>query len=327
MVIDENLSRRLWAMRAIAIFSVICAHCSLQVTDDENLLQYEAHVLSNFGTLGVGVFFFLSGFFFHPWKIHNFRKYIRNYIIPWVISATMVYLYVTLRKGTVNVANCALFILGYGTLYYFMTDLVIIQGIMSVLVRIIKKSSWIYVFCTAINLAALYADKQGLSFAPTVYLNPCIFISFFALGKWMRDSNIINDYRIKTKARRNAFICLLILLSAFFMFSGIELTYYMGPFEVVVETIFILMLLSMGISDKGVWTVVYIGKRSFAIYLWHIPIAGIVSNIFNRWIAMKYVFFLWPVVVLVLTLFVLQCVLYAMKKLGIERHRWLLGVK
>lgn len=314
-------------MRAIAIFSVICAHCSLQVADDKNLLLYEAHVLSNFGTLGVGVFFFLSGFFFHPWKAGNFRKYIRTYIIPWLISATIVYLYVALRKGTANVADCVFFIFGYDSLYYFMTDLIIIQGIMSVLVKIIKKPSCIYIFCTVINLAALYADKQGFPFAPTVYLNPCIFISFFGLGKWMRDSNIINDYRIKTKACKNAFICLLILLSAFFMFSGIKLTYYMGPFEVVVETVFILTLLFMGISDKLQGQLYYIGKSSFAIYLWHIPIAGIVSNIFNRWISMKYVFFLWPVFVLVLTLFILQCVLYSMKKLGIERYRWLLGVK
>lgn len=38
MVIDEKLSKRLWAMRAIAIFSVICAHCNMQVVENENQL-------------------------------------------------------------------------------------------------------------------------------------------------------------------------------------------------------------------------------------------------------------------------------------------------
>lgn len=288
---------------------------------------YEAHIVSNFGTLGVGVFLFLSGFFFQPWNIKNGRKYIRTYIIPWLISATMVYLYVALRKGTVNIVDYILFALGYGSLYYFMTDLVIIQGVMSILVRVIRKPVWIYLFCTVINLLALYANKQGLFFAPTVYLNPCIFLSFFALGKSVRDSSIIGNYRRWTAVVKKALKCVLILLTVFFLFSGIKLSYYMGPIEVLVETTFILMLL-VGNSERSEGQLLQrIGKRSFALYLWHIPLAGIISNIFNRWTVMKYVFFLWPVIVLLLTLLILQSVLCVMKKLGIGRYCWLLGVK
>lgn len=328
MVINEKLSKRLWVMRAIAIFSVICAHCNMQVMENENpLFLYEAHIVSNFGTLGVGVFFFLSGFFFQPWNVKNVRKYIRTYIIPWLVSAMAVYLYVTLRKGTVNAIDYILFTLGYGSLYYFMTDLIIIQGIMSFLVRIIRKSGWIYFLCTAVNLLVLYADMRGYSLTPTVYLNPCIFLSFFALGKWLRDSCIISKYRIWTETARKVLKCILILLSAVFLFSGIKLSYYMGPIEVLVETTFILMLL-VGNSERSEGQLLQrIGKRSFALYLWHIPLAGIISNIFNRWTVMKYVFFLWPVIVLLLTLLILQSVLCVMKKLGIGRYCWLLGVK
>ena len=63
MKISKIESDAIWKLKGVAIFSVICAHCS--VVPAGEIAAYFYHVLQNIGSVGVGAFFWASGYFFN----------------------------------------------------------------------------------------------------------------------------------------------------------------------------------------------------------------------------------------------------------------------
>ena len=83
-------------LRFLAILSVICAHVSTDSSSYANL------VVRSCGTVGVGLFFFLSGYFFYYNKkdfIFFWKTKFKTIIVPWLFCGTIDWLYVVLRKG------------------------------------------------------------------------------------------------------------------------------------------------------------------------------------------------------------------------------------
>lgn len=322
-----------WAeiMRAIAIFSVICAHCNLEVVDA--VTGYENCLMSSCGTVGVGIFFFLSGYFFKPFQQRGAKKIFQSMIIPWVTAATCVWLYVVLRKGGVNVSSWFTFVIGGSSLFYFMTDLLILQAAASVLSLFETPvfSLAFYLVSLALNIAAIATIGEFEKYL-SPYLNPFVFVSFFAMGLYLRTHS---TSRIKNLLRSGYLRSICTAASLFILLLPRQLTYFSGVKEIFFETLFILTVY-MWSQSIGAFTgkrariarlMQRIGEKSFSIYLWHIPIAGIISNICNRHIIMSWGGILWPFVILLLTIILLDTAEKVFRRAGLSEYLCVLGIR
>ena len=220
----------MWHLRAIAIISVVCAHCNVEFNLNQTAIAWEAHILSNIGTVGVGLFFFSSGFFYKKFEISQLKRKALYEFMPWVIAATIVWLYVVLRKGNIGVAEWIGFVLGYNSIYYFMADLVAIKLIFNILDRKIQNPFVIHFLCLALNVVSIWTILIGKDVAPTPYLNPLIFISYFSLG------HLFSIYQWKGKIQ---YILPTLACGLIVLLSKHNLTYYMGIEEILIETMLI----------------------------------------------------------------------------------------
>ena len=84
---SELESKKIWYMRAVAIFCVVCAH--MQWPQNELIemgigMQFVNRVIVSLGVLGVPTFFFLAGYCFTFGEICEFIKRRKNTIVPWI---------------------------------------------------------------------------------------------------------------------------------------------------------------------------------------------------------------------------------------------------
>lgn len=319
----QKFSDCMWCLRAIAIISVICAHCNVNTEIFNNIvIKYEAHTLSNIGTIGVGVFFFSSGYFYKVDNEFINKKRLCNETLPWILAATMVWLYVVLRKGNITIKSWLCFVLGYNSIYYFMVDLILIRIIYFIFVRIVKDIRIVYGICVILNAVSIFGITKGFNYTPTPYLNPLIFISYFSLG------NVFSKYNISSNMLNKVCLVIPAVFATVIALSKIDLTYYMGIEEIIIETLFICVIY-FGITSMNhpPRLLVNIGKMSFALYLWHIPFAGIISNLGNRKEILQYFAILWPVVVLILTVLLVSAIEKVIYLFGREKYKYILGIR
>ena len=69
----------------------------------------------------------------------------KTLIIPWLIAATIIWLYVILRKGEIAFDSWFNFLIGNGSIFYFMTNLIIYFIIFAVLSYLKNKKAYIYI--------------------------------------------------------------------------------------------------------------------------------------------------------------------------------------
>lgn len=108
-------------VRALAIFSVVCAH----VTDASGSITNLA--ISSLGAYGVAVFFLLSGYVFSFEKRSFgtfFRRKLTTILIPWLFCGTLDWLYVVLRKGGITFSGWVSSIFVHSH-YYYLTILIL----------------------------------------------------------------------------------------------------------------------------------------------------------------------------------------------------------
>ena len=315
----NSISNSMWCLRAVAIVSVVCAHCNVENNFSHGMIAWEAHILSNIGTIGVGLFFFSSGYFYKKYNINQLRRKFFAEIIPWWLAASVVWLYVVLRKGGIDTASWIKFVLGYNSIYYFMVDLLIVKTIFAIIDRVIKNPFVIHIICMLLNVVSIWMISTGNDIAPTPYLNPLIFISYFSLG------HLFSSYQWKLEKQ---YILFAVVGMAVILFSKISLAYYMGIEEVFIETLFICTIWTLLCKQKNVCSrMIDLGKNSYAVYLWHIPVAGIVSNLCNKNIILQYLSLLWPIIIIIITLTSLYSCRKCFKLLKIEDYFFITGVR
>lgn len=121
-----NESKIIYILKAFAIFSIVCAHCSSIPEGFSSANMIASSLVSSVGALGVSVFFLLAGYFFGRNK-RSFWEFFKNKIftlfIPWLFCGIVVYLYVYLRKGGLSVTGLLQWLLGNGSYLYYMTVL------------------------------------------------------------------------------------------------------------------------------------------------------------------------------------------------------------
>ena len=315
----NNISHSMWCLRAIAIVSVVCAHCNVETNFSQGMVAWEAHILSNIGTVGVGLFIFSSGFFYKRYNIKQLKRKVFTELIPWWLAASVVWLYVVLRKGGADIDAWLKFVLGYNSIYYFMVDLIVIKLIFTILNVIIENPFVIHFICIILNIVSILLISANCDIAPTPYLNPLIFISYFSLGY------LFSIYQWKGNLWH---ILLALLCTTLILFSQISLSYYGGIGEIFAETLFICTIwLLLNRLTYVCNKMITLGKQSFAIYLWHIPVAGIISNLCNRKTILQYCAFLWPAIIIAITLSFLCMARKCFQLLKVNNLAFIIGVR
>lgn len=313
--------------RAIAILSVICAHVSL-VTRGDAISDYSSHVLANFGTIGVGIFYLISGYNFAP-KKYRFSESVKlkffSIITPWLCVGTLVWLYVVLRKGGISFVEWFKFIIGYGSYLYFLTNLVVFYLLFYLISRIgnehVEK-----IVCAAfvpISYFSIILESKGVSVFPNFYLDPFIFIGYFSAGYLIQGHEAVTDRRLFKNPLWIIFFILPFIPMATLSYAG-------DIFVPIYETTFIIGVFSLArlimhtkLKDESIW----VGKQSMAIYLLHMPFAGIIANIFNRVSWTVYIDFLRPVLTLAITVIVIKLIVFFSRKLNAVWLMKMVGIR
>ena len=281
-------------MKAFAIFSVLCAHTHPVLDSASDFLHRVSQILSEIGAVGVGVFFVISGYLFQQGRKHKksfgifVEKKFKGLIIPWVTSATIVYLYVAIRKGG-SVLEYLLMLVGYESYCWYMTVLFVIYIIFYVFTNAFegKYENIAIVGMILMSVVSICLRGCGIirSDAIGIYLNIFNWGIFFAVGMVFA--------KAKVKFVNSIFNCLYICIVAILcMYVGAYIFnqtfsyysfYYIGVELIIVFAIFCVSDLLARKENFFSNTLIIIGRMSFPIYLYHQFIwAGAVVSITNR---------------------------------------------
>ena len=328
-----NRNETIDCVKGIAIMSVISAHCNAILDTQNRFALIFSLILQNIGNLGVICFFVISGILFHyrgKCVGSFFTKKIRNIIIPWCISATCVYLYVYLRKPPITMRGYLNFIFGNGSYCYYLTVLMILY-ILFVFVPIMRKNV-ILMVCMGITVFSTFClyDIGGVN----AYLNIFNWIGYFALGVYISENQ---ESWIRLKRRITLHIPFwLVLYSGIYITVLIYQVYHQsgGGYWNGLNVIFcwigsiVIVLISIAI-EKGKdnlfkRTILQAGRDSFGIYLWHMPIAGIIARVMNIR-AMTWLVIIRPIIVLLIMLTIIKVMKKIMFKMKHEKYLRYLG--
>lgn len=300
-------------IRGIAILSVICAHCNAIINSKNQIVLSFSKILSNFGTTGVLCFFFISGILFR--YNGNFAEFwskkLIKFIPAWFVSASIVYLYVHLRKPPLSFESYINFIIGNGSYCYYMTILIIIYVIFTILPFMRTRVGLI--ICIIITLVSVLFFPNIGYISP--YLNICNWIGYFSLG-YLLGQDIFIQFEKKLLNSKLLYIYflygILLVIQLWFGSPGS----YWGGLNALVSWIgaFVVIILGIHLSRLKVPFLKKFeiaGQESLFIYLWHMPIAGITARIMNINVLVYFVL-LRPIIVFIVMII---AIVLAQKKL------------
>ena len=276
----------IYTLKAFAIFGVVCAHGTGVPDYFSPVCQMISLIIREIGAIGVGIFFFISGFLFERGssKKQSFRIFIKNKVltigVPWVVSATLVYLYVALRKGG-NLLEYILSVAGYLSSYWYMHVLIVLYLIFYAAFHYRVEKHACYGFMIAAVVSVLLRATGIIEEnAIGVYLNSMNWGIFFSMGILTSPyfENLLNIAKRIRPYLLMAGITIILLLGI----SGYGFSYYKSCY-IPLELFFIFCAISAAEWLKESAMLKYIGKQSFAIYLYgELPWAGLTANICNR---------------------------------------------
>lgn len=285
----QSESRTIYIVKAFAVLSIICAHCCGVLEGSSFANVVSSTFLSSLGSIGVGVFLFLSGylmFFTQKNATAFFLSKIRTLLVPWLLCGTAVYLYITLRKGNLSVFGLVKWLLGVDTYLYYMTVL----SVLYVAFFFIRKRKWVLIAALCLsggwNIVLGILREGTLGETVAIYLDPIRFAFFFVLGLLV--ANLSLGERLFAVCKRYAVLLggLLLTLLTILSVCGEKVDYF-KVYYIFVELLALATIVgasAVAASNADILSALltYVGKISFSIYLLHIPIAGIVANLFKR---------------------------------------------
>ena len=282
---DKNL---FYILKGLAIFSVVCAHSTPITENADKISVVISEFLNYLGTMGVPIFFLVSGFLFDRNKRSLgafWKRKLTTVVLPWIFCETMLWLYVVLRKGGITLKAWGLFVIGYEHTTYYLTVLMVLYVIFWFL-----KYDWQLYFVMAVSVISMICVgwDTGINvintWTGTFYLNPLNWCAFFIIGMLLNRKETLQERYMK-QAR---FTPLWIVASVgYFVLCMImeQDIYYFSKYAVVAHIVNILLLCSLAkciANSKRKERFITLGKYSFTIYLLHQFVAGIVVALSNR---------------------------------------------
>ena len=316
-----KLSRnQIYAMKAFAIMCVVPAHIPF-VPDNYSIPSQTISVmLSTLGSMGVGVFFFVSGYLLDAGNTKNLdikmylMKKIKTLGLPWFVSGSLLYIYIAIRK-TGNVIGYLKYMFGYMSSLWYMSVLFVFLFVFYYIERS-KNCNIVCVICGLLSVVSAGARWMGL--VPNtplgLYLNPFNWVIFFSGGiLFKRYEKMVIAFVVKSRY---------VFLAMFFaiVFSGVlgfRLSYY-NVLYIPMELLVICTSLCFGLFFENSRLVRFLGLNSFCIYLYHeLPWAGLVSR-FALKVDFFVILFLIPIVVIVCTILMIKIGYVTSEKIGLE---------
>ena len=278
---EKNISRCVWCAKAVAILTVIIAHSNFQNVRPGWLVI----LFQRIGSMGVPVFLLLSAYYYRPTKYASLQELLKSRkstFVPWMILAGACYLWSYLRMGKeINVQSCLQFVLGYNSLFYFLSVLILLQVLFYFFRYVsIRKTAGVCIVLSIISteLAAFgITDDIIARVGLTNYLNIFNWVGFFAMGLYLQtkeDGEIIGYIK-------KIFCWAVLIWGILFALSGYVEHGQYGYFSILgifMESASAILILRLAWSICRYDWIVQLGKYSFAIYLVHINIVPIVNK-------------------------------------------------
>lgn len=282
-------NERIYLLKGIAIFSVICAHVAYD--SSENYIEQAAlNLLNTIGTIGVIIFFLLAGYLFsfnQDSKIVFWKKKLHFLVLPWFLCGTLTYLHVFslysfhnwgiwFEKNIKDFSwwEYIKFLLGWNSLYYFMTMLIFCFF----LFIFYGKNKWVSFAVTLISLLWIVFIGSSSYNLKAPYMNPMNWIGYFGIGVILgkRQWKIHKEYLQKVDI---IIIGLNIVLLIYLSLEYYVMNYwdrFFFPF--IVLQVIVCWNISIWIENRTCFikrTLLKWGKDSFYIYLLHMMIQSV----------------------------------------------------
>jgi peptidoglycan/LPS O-acetylase OafA/YrhL len=319
---DFNETNFIQIGKGLALISIVSAHTSVVNNKRYYLMEY---ILNSIGVIGVGIFFIFSGYLFYSTN-KTFgvflKKKIKTILIPWFSLGTLVFFYVTIRKGGITLYNWLDTLFVHSHLYY-LSVLVLFY----IIFFKIRNNQFILIMLCILSVISI--TLTGIIEIPIYpYINPFNWTIYFILGLWMKKYNLLKYLAWKCCKWLPLSGFLYALILTIYLVNGVYITYWKYA-PLLSEAIAIAMVFGLAAwcskRQKKGW-LLYFGKLSFPVYLLHTPIAGIISNLCNRY-ELYVLTFLRPMIVIGITLIVIEVIIFLGKKLKVGKIvNYMIGV-
>lgn len=272
----------IYALKTYAIISIVSAHCAIVFESTNQLNELFSWLLRQIGSIGVGIFFIISGYLFYKNK-YSFKKFfkrkINTFLVPWIVTGTIVYLYVVLRKGGIGFDSWFNFLLGNGSYLYYLTVLTFFY----VLFFYIPKKKVIIISIIAVSCVSILLTAMGHINGISPYLNPLNFIGYFSVGLAISKNNAL--MKMAHLCSKHIFLLLVLYIGLLILIKLNNITSgYVGYATIIMQPIAVSLVFALAMM-KFMYNkkILNLGIYSFSIYLLHMPVAGIVTFIFNKY--------------------------------------------
>lgn len=306
----------IYIIKSLALFSIVTAHVGT-ITDNNPISIIISLILSSIGSIGVGVFFLISGYLFvksNKSFIQFSKSKFMSIIIPWFFCGTLLFLYVAIRKGDLNFYNWFITVTVHSHLY-FLTVLVIFY------LCFWKVKNNLYLLLLNIVISIISIVLTGLGWVPIYpYINPFNWSIYFILGILIKRYNLLEKIAIFCKKWFLYIIIIYFISLIIYLINGVGITYWKYA-SIIAELVAVALVFGTAfycLKIKLVDWLIYVGKMSFSIYLLHTALAGIFTNIFNRFHLWYLTIFI-PAIVIVLTIAGIEFSRYISKKIKINK--------
>lgn len=310
----------LFAFKAIAIIMAVAAHCSSYT------MELPCRIGALFGTLGVPVFYFLSGVFFKAGTKRFWRKKVRTIVVPWLVWGSLTFaLSLVISGNPATGTEYIKWMIGSGT---FVPVLLLCFALFSFCQNTWWSVTLIVIWVISHTLTVLSVLENGVWI--TNYQNVFNWIGYFAIGNLVGKLGV--ERLIQIIVRWRYAVCAgAVLLAAVYVW--LDVPSYWTVFSAPCQLLCGAALLCVSCSAGKSRLMVDIGKNTYPIYFAHMQI-GI--GLLNR-LVMKRLLpalgwgeyaaaFLWPALVVLVTYAMVKLGAWLAKRIGLGRYLWILGI-
>ncbi len=303
-------------VRAVAVFLIVLSHCNVAPQNAFQLTVKMIEFCSSISSFGVWLFFILGGYLLKYEKrtfSSMLSRKVKRVIVPWIFTGLLVYVYTNARHGGISFISMMQFIMGYGSYLWYMAVFITLL----ILFSAIRKFKW---GPYLLIVLAIFMELPGIQyqFVGTDYKLYYFFVGTwpfaFGIGYLINQNNWSNNILAHVRKYGGLWLAAAII-AVFIVFSRFGRWYYWSrcylSLCIVVTPAIIWLVLVLGKFLGSVMD--EIGRMSFSIYLLHMPVAGIVSNIlcrFDRGLTVP----MRPFIVIALTWFGIRLVRFVAEK-------------
>lgn len=312
----------IYILKFFAIFSVVCAHSTSRIENLRGINYIISSVFSSIGSIGVPIFFIISGYLFNKSKkkiLPFFKGKIRTIFMPWIICETVVWFYVVIRKGGISLVSWLNFMVGVRHSTYYLTVLIIFY----ILYFYLQNNDIFLGVTSIISIISIVTTSIGVNMFNTImitpYLNIFNWMLYFSIGIFINRYNLMKTIAIFSRKVLIVTI-VLFLIDLYLHISVGDVFSYWSRLSILntIISIFVINGITLILLNRKVRLIGKIGEMSFSIYLLHELVVGLivkVASIFNLW----YITILTPGLVMAIVIFGIYIYSFIAKKLKCEK--------